>query len=673
MAWKQQARVACSLALAGVVAACGGGGGDAPATAAPDQGGGTTTPGAAGKKILLVGVDGATYSQLQNAMIQHGMPNLATLAVTPSSTGGRLGTISEQAPLDAPSWATVLTGSWQDRHGVNDDLAANAGLKAPSLFQYLRAANTGAARQRLGAATGAATLPLLLKADATAGNLDSLRDCNYDDNCVTQEGVKLVQSGYDVVFAQYTAPDLAAASQGFNGGAYATALSGFDQALGKLLAAVQARRQANPGEDWLVAVTTSHGLDATGATTTLPTVENRTGFIALNKPFNALAGNLPAAPASAAALSAMPSEADLLPTLLAHNGTALPAAQYKIDGAALTGDAGARALSSVVGQYSNTLVLSWQNPSAASGTMTLLRDGVVIESALPAGTTSYEDTKLNPPDSGLYRYNYTLVRNGVPVSLQAQINYVKPIVLADTLRNNLAAYYSFETLPAVDAKGTTTIGPWVAGTDGGSLGTDNFGARSLKVNSNIDAYVLKQSGTDIALSPQFTIGFWFKSDCTQGNGTGEPILSNKNYVSGANAGIAFGLFGSCEVRFNIGSGGKRDDIQGMTFSANQWAYLALSVNATAKTFSAYIIDPVLGVQKTENKAIANTDVTKLNGLATGQWGINDDATHAYVPNNGGSLKGVMEFNDLAMWTRQLSLSELQTITGSRQPLSTLNP
>ncbi|MGO4331641.1 hypothetical protein AB4Z48_25795 [Cupriavidus sp. 2TAF22] len=676
MAWKQQARVACSLALAGAVAACGGGS-DAPATVAPDQGNaGNGNAGATSKKILLVGVDGATYSQLQSAMIQRGMPNLATLAITPSSTGGRLGTTTEQAPLDGPGWATVLTGTWQDRHGVNDDVATLGGLKAPTLFQYLRTANAssaGAARQRLGVASSSATLPALLKADAATGNIDSLRDCAYDDGCVTQEGLKLVQSGYDVVLAQYAAPDLAAATQGFQGGGYASALAAFDQALGKLLAAVQARRQANAGEDWLVAVTTSHGLDATGATTTLPTVENRTAFIALNKPFNAaLASNLPAAPATAAALSALPGETDLLPTLLAHGGVAIPAASYKLDGSALTGSAGARALKSTVGTFSDSLVLSWQNPAAATGDMTLLRDGVQI-ATLPAGTTSYEDKTLNAPASGVYRYNYTLVRNGVPASLLAQINYVKPVVLADTLRNNLAAYYSFETLPAVDAKGTTTIGPWVAGTDGGSPGTDNFGTRSLKVNSNVDAYVLNQSGADIALSPQFTIGFWFKSDCTQGNGTGEPILSNKNYVSGSNAGIAIGLFGSCEVRFNIGSGGKRDDIQGMKFSASQWAYLALSVNATAKTFSAYIIDPVMGVQKKENQAIVNTDVTRLGGLNTRQWGINDDATHAYVPNNAGSLKGVMEFNDLAMWTRQLSLAELQTITGSRQPLSTLNP
>ena len=88
---------------------------------------------------------------------------------------------------------------------------------------------------------------------------------------------------------------------------------------------------------------------------------------------------------------------------------------------------------------------------------------------------------------------------------------------------------------------------------------------------------------------------------------------------------------------------------------------------------AYILDPVLGVQKTEDRAIANTDVTKLNGLATKVWGVNDDATHNYVPNNPGALKGVMAYDDLAMWTRRLTLDELKSINGSHQPLSSLNP
>ncbi|MGT2490487.1 hypothetical protein ACU4GD_07975 [Cupriavidus basilensis] len=103
---------------------------------------------------MLVGVDGATYSQLQSAMTQRTLPNLATLAITPAFTGGRLGTTTEQVPLDGPSWATVLSGSWVNRHGVTDDVATAGGPKTPSLFQYLRGAGaSGSTQLRLGGAT----------------------------------------------------------------------------------------------------------------------------------------------------------------------------------------------------------------------------------------------------------------------------------------------------------------------------------------------------------------------------------------------------------------------------------------------------------------------------------------------------------------------------------------
>jgi hypothetical protein len=661
--------------MAGVAAAtltaCGGDDAQAPA-ASPSDSASTTqpTPAPAASKVLLVGVDGATFEQVQSAIVRRELPNLAQLNLVPAATGGMPGTITAQATLDAPSWATVLTGAWANRHGVTDDTGAVA-LQAPSVFRYFR---TGAkAGTQLGGAISSAVVPPLLTGERDAGNLDTLVDCASADSCVTQNSVKLVQSGYGLVFAQYSAPALAAEADGFGAGSYATALAGFDKALGQLLAAVADRRKAQPNEDWLVMVTTSHGLDATGATTSVPTVENRTAFIALNKPLNpALASAGSAAPVTPADLSALPTEADITPTLLAHAGIAVDASANRFDGMPLNGTGvGVRAIRMAVGRYNDSIELTWQNASASTGETLVLRDGVQI-ARLPAGATQYVDNAFDMP-TGLYRFNYTLVRNGVPVSYLAQINYVKPVPLATTLRDNLATYFSLDTKPPVDAKGGATLGPWVAGTDGGSLVDDNFGAKGLRVDSTVDAYQLMQNGADIAQSPQFTIGFWFRTDCTQGNSIGEPILSNKNYTSGSNAGIALGLFGSCEVRFNIGSGGKRDDINGMKLSANQWAYLALSIDTVAKKFSAYIIDPVLGLQKVENKAIAQTDVTKLNGLGTKVWGLNDDATHSYVANNAGALKGVMAYNDLAMWTRVLTLDELKSITASRQPLSSLNP
>lgn len=664
---------ALAAAMAATLSACGG---DDTAASGPAPADVTTAPAPAGQggpRVLLVGIDGATYAQVQGAILRRELPNLSQLNVVPAATGGVPGTVTAQPTLDAPSWATVLTGTWVNRHGVNDDTGGTP-LQAPTVFRHLRDAGKPGLQQ--GATISSPVLPALLKAEQETGALDTLVDCAGVDSCVTQNALRQLQSGYGVVFAQYSAPAAAAEiggfGGGFGGGAYARALADTDKALGELLAAVAARRQAQPGEDWLVLVTTSHGLDATGATTTAPTVENRTAFFATNKTLNAaLARPGAAAPITAAELSALPTEADLVPTMLAHAGVAADPAASRLDGAPLqAASAGVRAIGASVGRYSDAITLSWQNPTESFGTTRVLRDGVVIASLAP-GAREFTDSAFDMP-TGLYRFNYTLVRNDVPVSYLAQIHYVKPVTLAPTLRDGLATYFSMDSKPFADSKGGATLGPWVAGTDGGSLADDNFTGKSLRVDSNIDAYKLVHNGADIALSPQFTIGFWFRTDCTQGNGTGAPVLANKNYFSGSNPGIAIGLFGSCELRFNLGSGGKRDDINGMKVSANQWAYLALSVDATARRFSAYVIDPVLGLQKTENKAIANTDVTKLAGLGTG-WGVNDDATHNYVGNNPGALKGVMGFNDLAMWTRVLTLDELKTITGARQPLSTLNP
>lgn len=686
MAWHQHLRAAgLALALAGTLASCGGDDDDGKPGEPSGPPADTTS-----RKVLLIGVDGATYAQVQAALSRRAMPNLAQLSLLPAATGGTTGSITAQPPLDGPSWATVLTGTWANRHGIADDSevgdagsengADGPGMQAPTLFQYLRADSAGStdgtARRKLGGATSAPLLPRLLQADLAAGHLDALIDCAGVDSCVTQNGVRMVQSGYDAVFAQFGAPAVAAADEGFeNGnasGRYATALSAFDAGLGELLNAVAARKRANAGEDWLVLVTTGHGLDRTGATTSVPTVQNRTAFVALNVAPDAAYGPPGApAPGSESDLSALATTADIVPTLLSHAGIRIPAQANALDGSALTRAPVVRGIGARAGDFNASLTLTWQNPANASGPLTLLRDGVEI-ARLDGTAQTYTDAAFDLPD-GLHRFNYTLVRNGEPVSYLAQLNYARPVPLASSLRNGLAAYYSFDALPVADSKAGTSLGPWVPGTDGGSLGADSFKARSLAVDSRVDSYRLALHGDDIALKPQFTIGFWFRTDCTQGNTIGAPVLSNKNYASGNNAGIAIGLFGSCELRFNIGSGGKRDDINGLRVSAGQWAYVALAVDAANKRFSAYVIDPVRGTQKVENKVIANTDVTKLNGLATKVWGVNDDATHNYVGNNAGALKGVMAFNDLAMWQRLVTLEELRTIDASHQSLSSLNP
>ena len=86
MASNQPARRLLTAALgatvAATLAACGGGSDSAAPVANP---GGTNVPStSASKKVLMVGVDGATYAQVQSALLQRSLPNLGALAVMPA-------------------------------------------------------------------------------------------------------------------------------------------------------------------------------------------------------------------------------------------------------------------------------------------------------------------------------------------------------------------------------------------------------------------------------------------------------------------------------------------------------------------------------------------------------------------------------------------------------------
>ncbi|SCU76135.1 hypothetical protein CNECB9_2770043 [Cupriavidus necator] len=75
-------------ALAATLAGCGGGDDAAPATAPNDTTIKTPPPaGAGGPRVLLVGVDGATYARVQGALLRRDLPNLARLNLVPTATG----------------------------------------------------------------------------------------------------------------------------------------------------------------------------------------------------------------------------------------------------------------------------------------------------------------------------------------------------------------------------------------------------------------------------------------------------------------------------------------------------------------------------------------------------------------------------------------------------------
>lgn len=678
-----------------MLAACGGGGGGAgfaPIAVPPVNGGGGSGGGGSGNppagnqgksggpKALVVEIDGLTHAALKEAIAQNRAPALQALALAPAWTGGANGTPSEQRTTGQPGWASLVTGTWVQRHAVRWDTAdqrIDARL-APSVFAFAK--QKADAGYLTGAVTANAAYASLLAGES--GTLDAAVDCAGTDACVTARTGQLIDQGYDLLVAQYGAP-AAAAQGGLRSDGYRRAVSDTAAAVGELLARI-ARRSANDAhEDWLVVLTTGYGLDAFGAATGLQGAENKTVFIASNKALAALPAVGEAAPADPAALVKLAAATDLAPTVLRHLG-ALPAeADYRFNGQALQASAAVRSLAAKTGADRNSIDLSWTLSGAADAPVTVWRDGRLI-ATLAAGTTAYTDG-IEAASDGLYTFEYTVAAGDASLALQARIAYVKPATLAPTLRNGLVDYYPLDALPPTDSLAASTLAPWAADADGGSLVDDGFKApykaKALRVDSSVKnadgtaGYRLRQS-TDVATAPAvtaYTIGFWMRTDatCSQGVSNGASVIANKNYTTGANAGLAIGLFGSCELRFNVGTGSARADSNGYRISAGQWAYVAVVIDKANLRMTPYVFDAARAVQT--GSATLTTDlVARLGGLNNG-IGLNEDGTGQYYKRETSSPRGAMDFNDLAIWNRALTADEVTSLFKSGQPLSTLQP
>lgn len=685
--------VIVSIVVSASIAACGGGGDSAStaaATSAPIAGPsesnsppaaptGTPNAGHGGPKVLMIQVDGFSYAALQNLQAAGA---LASLKAAPAWTGGVGGTASEQPTTTGPAWATLLTGTWA-RHAVEYDGSDQRidTVRTPTLLAHAKQ-RTQPYAYRTSLVTSSATAASLSGAATVASSIDDLVDCAGSDSCVTTQASRLITAGSDLLVAEYNAP-AQAATDGTASNAYRTSVSSTAAGIQKLLDAIARRQAQDPQEDWLVLLASDHGLDAFGSTTGSQSLQDKTIFIASNKSLPALPGVGTAGAADLPTLMQGASATDLAPTALAHLNVLPAAAQRGFDGIALQATTALRQLRATTGSDKASMELSWTLAGNTDVPVQVLRDGILV-ATLAAAATSYTDAIVAPAD-GVYNYRYTLVAGDSAPGLDASINYVKPVVLAPTLAQGLAVYYPLDALAPTDAMAASTLAPWAVDADGGSLVTDDpfkpaYKAKALRVDSRVknasgsSGYRLLQS-SDVAADASvsaFTIGFWVRTDatCSQGVSGGASMMANKNYDSGGNAGLAIGLFGSCEIRFNAGSGGTRADSNGFRLSAGQWAYVAMVIDKANLKMTGYVLDPALGIQTKTPANLTSALVSKLGGLGNG-IGLNEDGTGQYYQRLSGSPRGAMDFDDFAIWRRALTADEITTLFKSGQPLSSL--
>ncbi len=676
----QQAGISLSLAL--LLSACGSGssGSDSPGTAGVDPENPTVEPGdkpqaLGGKKALIVTIDGLSYETLLQARQAGQHPALKSLIIAPAQTGGYVGTPSEQRTLPLPGWASLITGVWADQHGLRGVGTNSPELNAPTLLALASTPPQAAM------ALSTADYRTLWSQDLQEGRIIEAANCTDSDSCVSEQTQKYLQEGKSLILAQIQAPARAATQGGLGSPAYQQAVQESLVALDKLLAIIEQRKQADASEDWLLILTTSYGLDEFGGTTGSQFNRNKTSFIATNKTLASLPA-IDGQVTSSTDMNTLAAVIDIAPTVLSHLG--IQSEPYRFRGSALQADSRVHNLAFNKPADKNMVDLSWTLQGETSQEIQVMRDGKLI-ATLPAGSTQYADPLPASETAQTYSLYYSVQVGQAASTLKAEVGYQPPPKLADTLKNGLRSYYTFSAQPFTDSKGGSSLQTATPAIPAGQLIAGDFLDPSTPkgglriVGSNADSngnrgYRLSMSRDLFSLNsvPKLTIGFWFRTpDNCQGYGAS--IMANKNYDSGNNPGFALGLFNAngCDIRFNTGYGGGRNESQGYNITPDEWAYVAVVIDKAEGKMLGHVFDPKKGAQFGSVALEART-LQALGGTGTGELGLNEDVTGQYYKRWGRSDIN-MDFGELAMWDRALSTDELTSIFESRQPLSSLQP
>ncbi|MEX2253105.1 MAG: alkaline phosphatase family protein [Thermoleophilaceae bacterium] len=250
--------LACALVAPGVAEA------QAPRLSGP--------PGVSSSKVLVIGVDGMRWDSLQRVIAQGGAPNLARLA----DEGFGVPTLLEYAPPEAATlsevgWSTIAGGVWPAKHKVrgvflnNDpgqatkngyhDFLTRLEQERPSLSTFLASdwANIGLHENGGPIFSDAIDVKHALAAE------DSIESYDRGDEEVTGVSTSYLREGSpDAGFVYLGLVDEVAHAVGSATPTYPSAIAATDRRIGRLLAAVKARREY-ARERWTIVVTTDHG------------------------------------------------------------------------------------------------------------------------------------------------------------------------------------------------------------------------------------------------------------------------------------------------------------------------------------------------------------------------------------------------------------------------------
>ncbi len=223
------------------------------------------------KHALVIGIDGALF----DAVIEADTPNLDSIKVNGTWThsafaGGVLGTPTQQVTSSGPSWSTILTGVWKDKHGVGDNSFNGSRFdEYPCFFKRIKEYKPTA---DLASIINWTPINTYIVSDA------DLEERYEDEPVATRVAELLTTENPDVIFVHFDGLDGVGHSSGYSPSnpAYVAYIETLDGYIGVMLNAMRSRAKYWK-EDWLVLVTTDHGGLGTGHGG--QSLEERTVFI----------------------------------------------------------------------------------------------------------------------------------------------------------------------------------------------------------------------------------------------------------------------------------------------------------------------------------------------------------------------------------------------------------
>jgi hypothetical protein len=212
-------------------------------------------------RVLLIGVDGVNLDKVLADPLNTGFFNLMDESITGAAS------IVGHTTISGPSWTTILTGVWDNKSGVINNIFNPAPYDAwPTVFNLLEAHNTDidtaviADWKYINDIGAAGAYPVAADDNIFVPFDTSWEDTDDDVTAATIARIEATQAAdASFIFSYQVAVDEAGHEYGGGSPEYAAAIRNTSENIAAIMAAVDAWETANPGDEWTVIVTTDHG------------------------------------------------------------------------------------------------------------------------------------------------------------------------------------------------------------------------------------------------------------------------------------------------------------------------------------------------------------------------------------------------------------------------------